>query len=177
MRCSAASSCGRSWCFGSSGHGLGGESAAAIIEAWKINRWLQHPDHRPGRQKHVWPRGQRGIRGFGFSGDIEYQYVHGKLLNQNFTGGLYENGTAGLNKFTVNGGYMVFRNQWEAVATFSVLDASNFASTWTSTTLGVNWFVRHYDIRFSANYTYHDNVSGATGAYAHVGRIQAQFAW
>jgi hypothetical protein len=32
-----------------------------------------------------------GIRGFGFSGDIEYQHVHGKLLNQNFTGGIYEN--------------------------------------------------------------------------------------
>ncbi len=56
-----------------------------------------------------------GIRGFGFSGDIEYQYVHGKLLNQNFTGGLYQNGTTGLQKFTVNGGYMIFRNEWETV--------------------------------------------------------------
>lgn len=118
-----------------------------------------------------------GIRGFGFSGDIEYQYVHGKLLNQNFTGGLYENGTTGLNKFTVNGGYMVYKNEWEVMTSFSMLDASNFASTWTQSTVGVNWFVRHYDIRFTANYTYNNNVSGATGAYENVGRLQAQFAW
>lgn len=63
------------------------------------------------------------------------------------------------------------------VAAFSVLDASNYASTWTGTTVGLNWFVRHYDIRFSANYTYNNNVSGATGAYTDVARIQAQFAW
>ena len=88
-----------------------------------------------------------GLRGFGFSGDLEYQYVHGKLLNQNFTGGLYDTGTSGLHKFTVNGGYMLYKNQWEPTATFSVLDASNFASLWTQTTLGLNWFIHHYDIR------------------------------
>jgi hypothetical protein len=118
-----------------------------------------------------------GIRGFGFSGDIEYQYVHGKLLDQNFTGGLYQNGTTGLHKFTVNGGYMIFRNEWEAIAALSLLDASNYASMGTSSTIGVNWFVRKYAIRYSATYTFNNNVSGVTGLYENVARIQAQFAW
>ena len=118
-----------------------------------------------------------GIRGFGFSGDIEYQHVHGKLLNQNFTGGIYENGTTGLHKFTVNGGYMVFRDEWEAVASFSILDASNYASVWTGTTVGVNWFVRKYAIRYSATYSLNNNVVGVTGLYENVARLQAQFAW
>lgn len=118
-----------------------------------------------------------GLRGFGFSGDIEYQYVHGNLLNQIFTGGLYENGTTGLNKFTVNGGYMVYKEQWEPTVTFSVLDASNYASVWTQTTFGINWFIRHYDIRVTANYSVNNNVSGVTGQWENVARIQSQFAW
>ena len=36
--------------------------------------------------------------------------------------------------------YMVFRDEWEAVASFSILDASNYASIWTGMTVGVNWF-------------------------------------
>ena len=118
-----------------------------------------------------------GLRGFGLSGDIEYQYVHGKLLNQNFTGGLYENGTSSLHKFTVNGGYMVYKDEWETTAMFSVLDASHFASVGTSTTLGVNWFIHHYNIRVTANYTLTNNVSGMTGLWENVARIQTQFAW
>ena len=118
-----------------------------------------------------------GLRGFGFSGDLEYQYVHSKLLNQNFTGGIYENGTSGLHKFTVNGGYMVYKDEWETTATFSMLDASNFASLWTQTTLGVNWFIHRYDVRMSANYSFNNNVSGITGTWENVARIQAQFAW
>jgi hypothetical protein len=68
--------------------------------------------------------------------------VHAKLLNNNFTGGLYENGASGLHKFTVNGGYMVYKDIVEGTVTFSILDASNYASIWTGTTLGVNWFIR-----------------------------------
>ena len=37
---------------------------------------------------------------------------------------------------------MVFRDEWEAVASFSILDAGNYASIWTGMTVGVNWFVR-----------------------------------
>jgi phosphate-selective porin OprO/OprP len=121
--------------------------------------------------------GSAGLRGFGFSGDIEYQYVHGKLLNQNFTGGLYQNGTTGLHKFAVNGGYMVYKDEWEPTVTFSILDASNYASVWTQTTIGVNWFIHHYDIRVTANYAFNNNVSGVPGQWENAARIQTQFAW
>jgi len=52
-----------------------------------------------------------------------------------------------------------------------------YASIWTGTTVGVNWFVRKYAIRFSANYSLNNNVNGVTDTYETVGRIQAQFAW
>ena len=71
----------------------------------------------------------------------------------------------------------MYKNEWETVATFSVLDASNFASVWTSTTLGVNWFIHHSDIRVTANYTFNNNVSGMTGQWENVARLQTQFAW
>ena len=72
---------------------------------------------------------------------------------------------------------MVFRDEWEAVASFSILDASNYASVWTGTTFGVNWFVRKYAIRYSATYSLNNNVVGVTGLYENVARLQAQFAW
>jgi hypothetical protein len=41
----------------------------------------------------------------------------------------------------------------------------------------MNWFIRHYDIRVTANVTINNNVSGITGQWENVGRIQTQFAW
>ena len=73
--------------------------------------------------------------------------------------------------------YMVFRDEWEAVASFSILDASNYASIWTGMTVGVNWFVRKYAIRYAFTYTVNNNVVGVTGLYENVARLQAQFAW
>jgi len=57
------------------------------------------------------------------------------------------------------------------------LDASNYASIWTGMTVGVNWFVRKYAIRYAFTYTVNNNVVGVTGLYENVARLQAQFAW
>ena len=118
-----------------------------------------------------------GLRGYGFSGDIEYQRIHSDLRNANFTGGLYQNGNTDLNKFTVNGGYMIYRDKVEAAVSYALLTASNFASDWNSYRAGLNWFVHEYAIRFSADVTFNVNAYGTSGAWENVGRLQAQFAW
>jgi hypothetical protein len=118
-----------------------------------------------------------GLRGYGFSGDVEYQRIHSDLRNATFTGGLYQNGTTDLNKFTVNGGYMIFRDKVEAAASYALMTASNFTTNWNSYRAGLNWFVHEYAIRFSADITFNVNAYGTSGAWENVGRLQAQFAW
>jgi Phosphate-selective porin O and P len=118
-----------------------------------------------------------GLRGYGFSGDVEYQRIHSDLRNATFTGGLYSNGTTDLNKFTVNGGYMIYRDKVELAGSYALMSASNFASNMDSYRAGLNWFVHEYAIRFSADITFNTNAYGTTGAWENVGRLQAQFAW
>ena len=118
-----------------------------------------------------------GLRGYGFSGDIEYQHIHSDLRNATFTGGLYSNGNTDLNKFTVNGGYMIYRDKVELAGSYALLTASNFPSNWHSYRAGLNWFVHEYAIRFSADVTFNVNAYGTDGAWENVGRLQAQFAW
>lgn len=117
-----------------------------------------------------------GLRGHGFSGDVEYQRIHSDLRTS-FTGGLYRNGNTDLNKFTVNGGYMIYRDKIELAGSYAVMTANNFPSDWNSYRAGLNWFVHEYAIRFSADMTFNTNAYGTTGAWENVGRLQAQFAW
>ena len=118
-----------------------------------------------------------GLRGYGFSGDIEYQRIHSDLRNATYSGGLYSNGTTDLNKMTVNGGYMVYRDKVELAGSYALLTASNYTANWDSYRVGLNYFVHEYTIRFSGDITFNANAYGTPGAWENVGRLQAQFAW
>jgi hypothetical protein len=118
-----------------------------------------------------------GLRGYGFSGDIEYQRIHSDLRNGTFTGGLYSNGNTDLNKFTVNGGYMVYKDKVELAGSYALLTASNFPSNWETYRVGLNYFVHEYTIRFSGDIGFSVNPYGTDGAWENIGRLQAQFAW
>ena len=118
-----------------------------------------------------------GLRGYGFSGDIEYQRIHGDLRNGTYTGGLYSNGNTDLNKFTVNGGYMVYKDKVEMAGSYAMMTATNFSANMDSYRVGLNYFVHEYTIRFSGDITFNTNAYGTPGAWENVGRLQAQFAW
>jgi len=118
-----------------------------------------------------------GLRGYGFSGDIEYQRIHSDLRNATFTGGRYSNGNTDLNKFTINGGYMIIRDKVELAGSYALMTASNFPRNWDSYRVGLNYFVHEYAIRFSTDVTFNVNAYGTDGATETVGRLQAQFAW
>jgi hypothetical protein len=117
-----------------------------------------------------------GVRGFGVSADVEYQYVRGDLLAPNFTGGLYVNGRTNLNKFSVTGGYM-FPYDVELVGAWSVVDATGFERGLTQTDVGVNWYVMKYAVRFAATYSFVNNNNGTPGSNIGVTRALAQFVW
>jgi hypothetical protein len=117
-----------------------------------------------------------GVRGFGVSADVEYQFVRGDLLDPNFTGGLYVNGGTDLNKFSFTGGYML-PHDVELVGAWSVVDATGFERALTETKVGVNWYVKKYAVRFSGTYSFVNNNSGTPGNNLGVARALAQFVW
>jgi hypothetical protein len=117
-----------------------------------------------------------GVRGYGFSADVEYQYVHGDLVVPSFTGGLYVNGQTNMNKFSVTGGYML-PHDVELVGAWSIVDATGFVNPLTETKVGVNWFVMKYGLRFAATYSFINNNNGTPGSNVGVARALAQFVW
>lgn len=117
-----------------------------------------------------------GLRGFGVSADVEYQYIAGSLLDPTFTGGMYVAGATDLNKFSINGGYMLPRNV-ELATGWSVVDATGFQTGLTETKLGLNWYVMKYAVRFSGQYSFLDNNAGLPGNDIGITRVSAQFAW
>jgi len=117
-----------------------------------------------------------GVRGFGLSADVEYQFVRGNTVEGDFTGGLYLDGRTDLQKATVAAGYMVVAKHLELAAGWSVLDATNYGTPWHRVLVALNGFVIGYNIRFSADYAREINVMG-TAQDANVFRTQAQFVW
>jgi hypothetical protein len=57
------------------------------------------------------------------------------------------------------------------------LDATGFRRGLTETTVGVNWYVMKYAIRFSANYSFVNNNNGVPGNNISVLRLLSQFVW
>jgi hypothetical protein len=117
-----------------------------------------------------------GLRGFGVSADLEYQFIHGDLLVSTFTGGLFVNGRTDLNKLSVNAGYMLPYDV-ELVGTWSAVRATGFERPLTEVRIGMNWFLKKYAIRFSGEYTWVDNMNGTPGYNVGVTRALAQFVW
>lgn len=117
-----------------------------------------------------------GLRGHGFSGDFEYQYVRGNTVEEGYTGGLYADGQTSLQKATLGAGYLVVPKHLELAAGWSILGASNYDNPWNRVLVGVNGFVIGYSIRFSADYVREINAMGA-GQNGNLFRVQAQFVW
>ena len=117
-----------------------------------------------------------GLRGYGFSANTEYQYIRGDLLAPAFTGGLYADGRTNLNKFLVSTGYML-PHDIEPVVAWAMIDASGFQRALTQTSVGLNWYVKKYSIRFAADYSFVNNSNGIPGSNIGVTRALAQFVW
>jgi hypothetical protein len=117
-----------------------------------------------------------GLRGYGFSANAEYQYIRGDLIDRAFTGGLYVNGGTNLHKLLFSTGYML-PCDIEPVAGWSMVEATGFRRPLLQTTVGVNWYVKKYAIRFAADYSFVNNNNGNPGSNIGVTRVLAQSVW
>jgi hypothetical protein len=117
-----------------------------------------------------------GLRGHSVSADAEYQHIWADLVDPAFTGGLYAGGATDLSKFVVNGGYMLPIDV-ELAASWSTVAATGFEKALTETTVGANWYIIPYAVRFSATYSWLENQNGTPGNDVGVTRLFAQFVW
>ena len=118
-----------------------------------------------------------GVRGYGFSADVEYQLISGDLVASDVTGanGLYLDGTTDLDLLAVEGGYMLPNNRIEFVAGWDSIDADGYGDAWSRTKVGVNWFWNQHKAKLQASYRMSDNYLGQVDVDADAFTMQAQF--
>jgi len=103
-----------------------------------------------------------GVRGEGFSADVQYQMVSGDTVDPTWTGGLYLNGTTDLDVMAVKAGYM-FHEKVEIVAGWDSLDADNFTDSTNRTSIGLNWYLNKHKAKLQTAFRSWENVLGVSG--------------
>jgi hypothetical protein len=114
-----------------------------------------------------------GVRGRGVSADVEYQVISAESVVADFTGGIYANGEADLDKLAVEAGYMV-SEKLEVVAGWDSFDADTYADAHTRTSVGLNYYVKKHDLKFQATYQMVESQLGVVGNDTNLLFVQAQ---
>jgi phosphate-selective porin OprO/OprP len=104
-----------------------------------------------------------GFRAAGWSVDGEYQMISGDSVNPVLTSGMYLDGTTDLDKYAIEGGYMVKPGKVEIVAGYQSLDADNFQESWNRTSVGANYFWNKHKSKAQLTYRMGENLHGVTG--------------
>jgi hypothetical protein len=116
-----------------------------------------------------------GVRGKGFSADVEYQMISGDTVDSTFTGGLYQNGSTDLDKLAAEAGYMLVGNHIEFVAGWDSLDADNYEEQTERTSVGFNWYLNKHKVKLQTTYRMTENSLGVRGLDSNSLWVQAQF--
>ena len=114
------------------------------------------------------------LRAAGFSVDVEYNSFNADTVDPRFTGGIYSNGTTTLSDAAIEGGYM-FDKTIELVVGYQTQNASGYATNWTRTSVGLNWFINRNDIKVQFTYRMGENLYGAINNDENEVFLQAQF--
>ncbi len=124
------------------------------------------------------------VTGYEFSGafrymdlsvDAQYNLFEAETVDPNVTGGLYVNGDAELTNYAIEGGYMVVPDKIELVAGYQVQDADSYATEWTRTSVGANYFIKKHDIKGQFTYRMGSDVGGVDGTEEDEIFVQAQY--
>ncbi len=102
------------------------------------------------------------FRSHGFSVDVQHNNFDAETVDTTLTSGIYRNGSTTLNNSAIEGGYM-FNNKIELVAGYQTQDADNYATNWTRTSVGANWFIQGNDIKVQLTYRIGENRNGVSG--------------
>ena len=115
------------------------------------------------------------FRGYGLSIDAEYNLFQADTIDDNFTGGIYKDGSTDLTNYAVEGGYMVIPSKLELVAAYQAMDADNYDEVWTRTSFGANYFIHKNDVKLQATYRIGSNLNGVKDNDENELFVQAQY--
>jgi len=104
-----------------------------------------------------------GLRMNGFSADAQYNRIYAETLATNYTGGLYKSGETLITNYAVEGGYMIKPKKVEVVVGRQVMDADNYATEWTRTSFGVNYYHVGHDIKAQYTVRLGEDIDGIKG--------------
>ena len=99
----------------------------------------------------------------GFSVDAQYNMFDAETTESGISNGIYVNGDTELENWAIEGGYMVVPNKFEIVAGYQSQDADGYATEWTRTSLGANYFIKKHDIKIQASWRMNEDVDGTSG--------------
>ena len=116
-----------------------------------------------------------GIRGHGFSADAEYLLVSGDTVDSTFTGGAFFDGSTELERYQVEGGYMLTGNKIELAGKLQSMDADNFQTAWEATEVGLNYFWNKHKVKVQFTYRMGKNAFGVEGDDLDSAFMQWQF--
>lgn len=103
------------------------------------------------------------FRAAGASVDAQYNKISAESLDNNFTGGIFENGSTDLDSWAVEGGYMVVASKFELVAGYQSQDADNYDTEWTRASFGANWYLHKHDIKLQTTFRKNSDKDGVKG--------------
>ena len=115
------------------------------------------------------------LRISGFSIDAEYNKFDTELMESGVTSGIYKNSQSDLENWSVEGGYMVIPSKLEIVAGYSNQDADGYATEWTRTSLGANYFIKKHDIKVQLTWQINEDEDGVKGKDADELFLQTQY--
>jgi len=104
-----------------------------------------------------------GMRGHGFSVDLEYNQVEGNMIADNVNSGMYVNGETTIKKWQLEGGYMLGNLPLEFVYKRDSMDTDGYEKKWYANDLGVNYFFNKHKAKVQFLYRMESNVNGADG--------------
>jgi len=116
-----------------------------------------------------------GVRGFGFSGDAQYQVIDGDTVDGGFSGGVFANGATELEQLALEAGYMLLAERLELVGAWESQDADGYADTWNRTSVGLNYFVNGHKLKGQLTYRMGENLGGSPGNDADEVFLQFQY--
>ena len=118
-----------------------------------------------------------GLRRAGLSIDAEYHRVAARAEDPFFSNGLYLAGEAAANKASVETGYLLWRDQFEATAAFDTLDSDTFEKPWQRASIGMNWYVKGHALKFSVTHRESFNTQGVANVRSRATYLQSHIAF
>ncbi len=114
------------------------------------------------------------FRAAGFSVDAEYNSFDADTVENNFTGGIYTNGSTKLTNAAIEGGYMI-KDTIEIVAAYETQDADGYDTSWDRKSVGANWFINKHDTKVQLTYRKGENLNGVKNQDEDEIFVQTQF--